>query len=241
MLRWGASIGTVIVLVPLACYGLLKLADARTFQLFGDLTARVETSAKVVALTFDDGPDPAGTEPILTALAKRHTPATFFLTGRELAAHPELGRRIVAAGHQVGNHTYSHHRMMFVSPGYVRDEVERTDAQIRRTGYRGPIDFRPPNGKKLATLPYYLSQHHRRTIMWDVEPNSYPKIDSSAAGIADYTVSEVRPGSIILLHGMYPSRGATRAAVGPIIDRLTARGYRFVTVTQLLSYAHQSA
>jgi peptidoglycan/xylan/chitin deacetylase (PgdA/CDA1 family) len=173
---------------------------------------------------------------LLDELARARVPATFYLIGRDIAAHPELAKAIAAAGHELGNHTYSHERMVFVSPGFVAEEVERTDKLIRDSGYPGEITFRPPNGKKLLALPRYLAEHHRRTVTWDVEPNTDPDVDASTARIVEYTVANTRPGSIILLHGMYPGRERTRQAVGPIIDRLTADGYRFVTVHQLLTY-----
>ncbi|NRN63129.1 Peptidoglycan-N-acetylmuramic acid deacetylase PdaC [Kibdelosporangium sp. 4NS15] len=225
----------VIVLVA-GTFGVQALTSARTFQFFGGLTDRVDTSAKVVALTFDDGPHPAGTRPLLDELARAQVPATFYLIGQDMAKHPELTKAIVAAGHELGNHTYSHERMVFVTPAFVAGEIERTDQLIRDAGYRGEITFRPPNGKKLLTLPSYLDDHDRRTIMWDVEPNTDPEVDASASRIADFTVSNVRPGSIILLHGMYAGRAETRRAVGPIVNRLKAEGYRFVTVGELLTY-----
>jgi peptidoglycan-N-acetylglucosamine deacetylase len=153
-----------------------------------------------------------------------------------MAEHPDLARAIALAGHELGNHTYSHERMWFVSAGFVAGEVERTDALIRRAGYLGEITFRPPNGKKLLALPYYLEQHDRKTVMWDVEPDSDPEVDAHAERIVDFTVEHTRPGSIILLHGMYAGRDQTRLAVTPIIDRLKAEGYRFVTVSDLLTY-----
>jgi peptidoglycan/xylan/chitin deacetylase (PgdA/CDA1 family) len=232
----GAALAATVVLAT-AAIGLTALVNARSYQLFGELTARVETTAKVVALTFDDGPDPAGTGPLLETLAHAGVPATFYLMGSDIAAHPDLAAAITAAGHEIGNHTYHHDRMVLVSPSFVADELERTDALIRQAGYRGDITFRPPNGKKLLTLPFYLAQHHRRTIMWDVEPNSYPEVDASAERIADHVVDHVRPGSIVLLHGMYAGREQTRKAVGPIIERLTGAGYRFVTVSELLTFA----
>ncbi|WP_163509409.1 polysaccharide deacetylase family protein [Fodinicola acaciae] len=235
MKRWLIIASSAIVVVLLLGYGGLKLVDSRTFQFFGGLTARVETGRKVVALTFDDGPDPAGTSQLLATLAREHVHGTFFLIGSALAQYPALGRQIAAAGHQLGNHTYSHERMVFCSPGFVESEITRTDALIRQTGFRGEIDFRPPNGKKGIALPWYLAQHNRKTIMWDVEPNSYPEVDRTAAATTSYVVSHVRPGSIVILHGMYANRQVTRDALGPIIDQLRTRGYRFVTVSELLA------
>jgi peptidoglycan/xylan/chitin deacetylase (PgdA/CDA1 family) len=234
--RWVVVSAVVLVVVVGAAAGLFALSNARTFQAFGGLTSRVETSEKVVALTFDDGPDPAGAQRILDVLAEHGVPATFYLIGSDLEKHRELGRAIAAAGHEIGNHTYSHERMVLVTPGWVAGEIERTDTLIRATGYGGEITVRPPNGKKLFALPYYLSEHQRKTIMWDVEPNSEPDVDSSASKIVDYSAERVKPGSIVLLHAMYQGRVQSREAVGPLVDRLKAQGYRFVTVSELLRH-----
>ncbi|GAA3858998.1 polysaccharide deacetylase family protein [Saccharothrix violaceirubra] len=235
MRKWVVVAVVAVLVVVGTAVGGWRLASARTFQLFGDLTSAVETDQRVVALTFDDGPDPAGTADLLRTLADKDVPATFYLTGRELVAHPDLGRAIAAAGHEIGNHSFSHRRMVLVTSDFVADEVERTDAAIRATGYTGPITFRPPYGKKLVALPHYLARHDRRTVMWDLEPDSSPEADKSAEAIARSTVEQARPGSIILLHGMYANRKSSRDAVGPIVDGLRAKGFRFVTVSGLLA------
>ena len=231
--KWTIVVASLLVLVIAAAVTLFEVSKSRTFQFFGTLVNRVETSEKVVALTFDDGPDPAGTQAILDTLRERQAPATFFLIGRDIAAHPDLARAIAAAGHEIGNHSFSHERMIGVTPAWVADEVEATDALIRTTGYRGEILFRPPNGKKLFALPHYLAEHDRTTVTWDVEPDSDGTPD--AATVERTTVEQVRPGSIVLLHAMYAARGQTRQAIGPILDALKQRGYRFVTVSQLLA------
>ncbi|WP_220348737.1 polysaccharide deacetylase family protein [Alkalilimnicola ehrlichii] len=130
-----------------ALYGVKNLADARSFQLFGNLVHRVDTEKPWVALTFDDGPTPEATERILAILARNEVPATFFFTGAELAANPGLAEKYVAAGHELGNHTYSHRRMLLRSPMFIRHEIEDTDALIRASGYEGPIYFRPRTGR----------------------------------------------------------------------------------------------
>ncbi|MEB3365907.1 polysaccharide deacetylase family protein [Saccharopolyspora mangrovi] len=234
-MRWrvaGRLVAGAVVLGLLA-FGFRELVSARGFQLFGDLTERVETSEKVVALTFDDGPHPASTAEVLDVLREKRVPGTFFLIGRDLAAHPELGRRIAGEGHEIGNHTYSHERMVFVTPGFVAGEIERTDSLIRATGFRGEITVRPPHGKKFLALPHYLAEHHRRTITWDVEPNSSAAVDADPARIVEHVVRHVRPGSIVLLHPHYPSGRNSRDSLGPMIDRLRDQGYRFTTVSGL--------
>jgi peptidoglycan/xylan/chitin deacetylase (PgdA/CDA1 family) len=234
--KWTIVVASVVVVVVGGAYGLLQVADSRSFQFFGTLVNRVDTTEKVVALTFDDGPDPAGTHAILDTLKSRQVPATFFLIGHDIAAHPDLARDIAAAGHEIGNHSFSHDHMIGVTPAWVADEVEATDALIRAAGYTGDILFRPPYGKKFLALPHYLASHGRTTITWDVEPDSDGT--PAAATVVSDTLGQVRPGSILLLHAMYSGRAQTREAIGPIVDGLKQRGFRFVTVSQLLAERH---
>ncbi|KWX57530.1 polysaccharide deacetylase family protein [Mycobacterium sp. NAZ190054] len=230
--RWVVWVAIVMaILVFAGAGGVYQLMNARTFQLAGRLVDRVATEDRVVALTFDDGPTDRTPE-VLAMLSAAGVRATFYLNGRDLQRYPQHGRAIAAAGHELGNHTYSHRRMVLVSPATVADEVERTDAEIRATGYSEPITFRPPYGKKLWTLPHYLAEHDRTTVMWDVEPDSADTADANAMVTA--AVDAVRPGSIVLLHVMAESRGASRAAVPGLIAELRGRGYEFVTVSELL-------
>lgn len=222
-----------LVMVIAICCGLYVLMNSRTYQIAGRIVPRVDTSDKVVALTLDDGPTEHTSE-ILRLLADAAIPATFYLIGSDLAAHPEYGAAIAAAGHEIGNHSYHHNRMVLTTSGTVRDEVERTDAEIAKTGYHGPITFRPPFGKKLFALPWYLSRHDRTAVMWDVEPDSGK--NATADEIVAETLDAVRPGSIILLHTMYGSGAASRAALPRLVSELRVRGYAFVTVSQLLGH-----
>jgi peptidoglycan-N-acetylglucosamine deacetylase len=223
-----------LLALTLVLGGGYQLMNARTVQVAGRLIDRVDTADKIIALTFDDGPGSAAeTEAILDQLATRSVPATFYVNGRDVDQHPEATAEIVAAGHELGNHTWSHHRMIFRSPAEIAREVEETDRVIRKAGYDGEITFRPPYGKKLVALPLYLATHDRTTIMWDVAADSDAAPGQSAADLARATVAASRPGSIILLHPWH-GRTATVDAIGPIIDSLQRQGYRFVTVTGLL-------
>jgi chitin deacetylase len=161
--------------------------------------------------------------------------ATLFVTGNELAAAADAGRRLVEAGHELGNHSYSHDRMVLKSQRFIRTEIERTDSLIRAAGHRGAIFFRPPFGYKLAGLPWYLGRHGRTTVTWDVEPDSYPEIAATSDGIVRHVLERVRPGSIVLLHVWYPSRATSLDAVAPLIDSLHARGYQVGPVRDMLA------
>ncbi|BDH59552.1 polysaccharide deacetylase family protein [Tsukamurella sp. PLM1] len=225
----------VLLCTAAVLFGLLQVSKSRSFQFFGEIVDRVDTTERVVALTFDDAPTPRAAE-VLDTLARFGVQGTFYALGSELERSPELGRRIAAAGHELGNHTFSHRRMVGTNetPGFVRSELDRTDALIRATGYRGPITFRPPYGKKLFVLPWELSRRGVTTVTWDVEPDTFHAGD--AAAIERYTLEHVRPGSIVLMHPFCEAGcGADREALPRIIERLRADGYRFVTVQQLLA------
>ncbi|MFL6244604.1 MAG: polysaccharide deacetylase family protein [Thermoanaerobaculia bacterium] len=221
----------VIALAALA--GTFAYSKSRTHQLFGTIVPRVETDRKVVALTFDDGPTSYAADEILAALGS--TKATFFLTGSGIQECPGVAPRLIAAGDEIGNHTWSHNRMLLKSPSYIAKEIESTDRVIRAAGWQGPILFRAPYGKKLVGLPWYLARHDRIHITWDVEPNRDPAVDRHADRIVADVLANARPGSIILLHPWYHGREATRAAIAPIIAGLRSRGYDFVTVSELLA------
>lgn len=229
---------TTATILALVIYSTVtyKLMNSRTYQVFGEIVPRVETSQKVIALTFDDGPTEKADD-ILKVLDQAGVKATFFLIGSEMEKHPDEAKKIIQDGQEVGNHTYQHNRMIFKSPTYISNEIEKTDQLLRDAGYQGEILFRPPNGKKLLYLPYYLKQHDRKTIMWDVEPESYPDIAGSSDKIVQYTVDHTKPGSIILLHAMYDSRSESLKALPRIISTLKAQGYQFKTVSELMAMA----
>lgn len=211
------------------------LGKSPRLQLFGELVYRVDTEEPVVALTFDDGPMRGKTDAILATLAEHGVHATFFLVGEAMQRHPDEARRIVAAGHEVGNHSWSHQRMLLRSPAFVARELESTDALIREAGWEGPIHFRPPYGKRLVVLPWYLRRHGITTVTWDSAPESELGPGASAGEIADQVARTVRPGSIVLLHVMFDARAESMKAVPQVIDRLRAQGYRFVTVSELMA------
>ncbi|WP_403020572.1 polysaccharide deacetylase family protein [Salinibacterium sp. GXW1014] len=227
------TLSTLVVAALSVGYVAYRLIPSRTTQLAGELVHRVDTDDRVVALTFDDGPTDADAAAVLDALAERGVLATFYLNGREIVANPDAMQRIIAEGHEIGNHTWSHRSMTFVTLDTVAEEVESTDTAIRAAGYKGPVTFRPPFGNKLLTLPLYLARHDRLTVTWDVSSEDFSGAEQSSADIVDGIIATTRPGSIILLHPWF-GRTASLEAIGEVIDRLAAEGYRFVTVSELL-------
>ena len=232
-MRKKRAIAVLVVIVILAA-GLTfyRIINSTTFQFFGTIINKVATDEKVVALTFDDGPT-EHTPEILAVLKDLNIPATFFVTGAELQQHMAYGSMIAQAGHELGNHSYSHHRMLFTPLADVKREIETTDSLIVKAGYTGRICFRPPYGKKLFSLPYYLAHNDRTTIMWDVAPDGDSNDQQS---ITERAVHNVLPGSVILLHVMFDDRTGSLHAVTDIVTRLQSEGYKFVTISQLLAY-----
>jgi chitin deacetylase len=200
---------------------LFQVSKSRTFQFFGEIVPRVETSQKVIALTFDDGPSSQKTDEILQILREENVRATFYVTGAEIEKNPGELEKIIAAGHEIGNHTFSHKRMLLVSPSFVESEIKRTDELIKKAGWTNEITFRPPYSMKLLTLPFYLSENNRKTITWDVEPETYVE---KSEDLIKHTLDNTKNGSIILLHVMYNSRAESIKSVRPIIKSLREKG-----------------
>lgn len=223
--------GITVILIAVLFVGIFKVTKLRTFQFFGGLTYQAETEEKVIALTFDDGPT-KNVDQLLPLLDEYNAKATFFLIGNEIEKHPEEAKKLFEAGHQIGNHTYSHKRMVLKSPSFIKEEIEKTDELIRSIGYTEEIDFRPPYGKKFIGLPYYLNKHNKETIMWSLDPETYY---TSVNEKISYVMENIEPGSIILLHPMYDQTGGTLQVVETILKELTDEGYRFVTVDELQS------
>lgn len=230
----------VVLVIAISLAGLAALASAtyklvnsRTYQLFGTIIPRVETTDKKVALTFDDGPT-QNAQAILDALAAQNAQATFYIIGQQAESNPDLLEKIVDAGHQVGNHSYSHQRMVFKTPAFIIHEVDATSKLIREAGYEGEMTFRPPYGKKLLFLPWYLHQQNITTITWDIEPETHLDQNATPAQTAAYIKEQVKPGSIILLHPWYKDEQFAVETINATTDMLQAEGYELVTVNELL-------
>jgi peptidoglycan/xylan/chitin deacetylase (PgdA/CDA1 family) len=198
-------------------------------HLICDALVHVETDEKVVALFFDDGPHPTLTPRMLDLLDRHGVKASFFMLGRSVERWPDTAREVVRRGHEVGNHSYSHPRLIFMSPARVRAEIERTDALLRRIGVNGPIHFSTPHGAKLIVLPYVLRQMGKIAVYSDVDPEEWKR--PPAATMVAAVMDVVGPGSVI---GFHDTAGEeTLRAVDEVVTRLVGAGYRFVTISEL--------
>lgn len=226
----GASVLAGCLVLFLAAW---RLHKSRNAQLFGEFVRSFSTADSVIALTFDDGPVPVYTDSVLALLERERVPATFFVIGRSVEEHPDLTRRIVSKGHEVGNHSYSHDRMVLMSLNRIRSEVETTDSLLREAGATGRTPFRPPYGKRLVGLPWYLWRTGRVTVLWTLEPDSWFR---GRNDMVQHVLENVQPGSIVLLHVEISSRTEEREALPLLIRELKQRGYRFATVSEMLAH-----
>jgi peptidoglycan/xylan/chitin deacetylase (PgdA/CDA1 family) len=220
----GAALGIAVA------GGVAHGAFHRNSFLFGRPVTRLRTGERAVALTFDDGPNPNATPAILDALGARGVHATFFILGRHAERWPDLVRRVADEGHAIGNHGYYHRKLHLKSPSYVRADLELGTKRIEIAAGQRPRWFRAPHGFRSPWVTPIARSLGQRTVGW-----SLGVWDSDRPGdavIADRTVDGARPGAILLLHdgdGYDPlgDRMQTARAVPQIIDRLSARGFRF--------------
>lgn len=227
--RLATVVLSIAVMAVGATWSLWQISNARCFVLTGPVLCRVETTRPLVALTFDDGPTEVGAKVILQILDRYDAKATFFLIGQQIEERPDLAKSLIAVGHEIGNHSYRHQRMVLKSSGFYDNEIERTDALIRAVG-GSPGLFRPPYGKKLISLPLAVERHGLRLVTWDVEDPVTNDPDIFARNI----VGQAKPGSIILIHAMYRSNETARRALPAILEGLKAKGLKPVTVSTLL-------
>ena len=201
---------------------------------FGKNIVRLNTDKRIVALTYDDGPNPPYTERLLDVLAKHNVKATFFMIGNRIAKHPETVDRVIAEGHQIGNHTYSHPVLGFLPPFYVRRQIERTDDLIRQHGIVEEIVFRAPMLTRFLPVAYVLAKLDWTHISCDVW--SWDWTTQNPDKITKTVLKKIKPGSIIVLHdGKAENRKANRSgtieATDRIITALKQDGYQFVRLS----------
>lgn len=228
--RWLFAVAGLLVLLA-ALWGLKALMQARCWAWGAPLVCRVETPERIVALSFDDGPTRAGLDSVLPVLKANGARATFFVIGSEVEGYPEGVRRIAADGHEIGSHSFAHSRMISPFAAAYRDELLRTDRAIAAHGVAPPQLFRPPYGIKFTGLVNAVQGSGKRMVLWDIEEPAGVGAQAYARAIVD----AARPGSIILIHPMYPSRSVERAALPLVLQGLRGRGFRVVPVSELLA------
>jgi len=196
-----------------------------------------EPSRHAVALTFDDGPSPRYTREILDVLAQYQAKATFFVLGAKVEKYPYLVKAMLQAGHEVGNHTYDHPRLTEISERTVEQELEHTGLDLDLLGCPHQCRLvRPPYSAFNDELVSYLKHTHRQLALWSLDSGDWQGLPANA--IIHNVLDRVKNGSIIIFHDSdekgQADRRPTVEALKVILPALRARGYRLVTVSELV-------
>lgn len=196
-----------------------------------DNLALTQKGAKPIALTFDDGPWPNSTSQVLNILKKNNVKATFFVVGRQVKQYPQLTKRLVAEGHAIGNHSWSHQYHSYSPSAAARELNSTADLVHKITGVKTSL-FRPPGGILNNGLATYAQQKKYAVIMWSADSLDWRYRGTSA--LINSVLREAKPGAIVLLHDGGGNRSKTVQALPQLIAQLKKRGYKFVTVPELL-------
>lgn len=196
-----------------------------------DRYREVQVDEPVVAITFDDGPNPRQTPLLLDILKERGIRATFFVVGRSAAAHPAILQRMVAEGHEVANHTWDHATLGEAGSDETRRQILMTNEAIRAAVGKGPVLIRPPYGRTNPTLDRWMARELGLTVvLWSVDSSDWKHRDPIR--VQAEIVRAAKPGSIILAHDIHAT---TVSAMPATLDQLQARGFRFLTVSELIA------
>lgn len=244
MLRQPIRIGIGLAFVGIATAAFLTLsAVLPENHVFGQVFFESRTDKKIVALTFDDGPYSPYTEQLLDVLKEYQVPATFFVVGQNVEKNPELVGRIVAEGHQLGNHTYHHVDLLKSDRKSIEEEVDRTNQVIKAATGIVPHVMRPPHGFRDPVVMEIMAARGLKVVEWSIMSRDWT--NPGVEVIVERTLGKVKNGSIILLHdgdgvAAKASRAQTVEATRRIIQTLSAQGYKFVTVDEILAKVEDS-
>jgi peptidoglycan/xylan/chitin deacetylase (PgdA/CDA1 family) len=226
-----ATVGTAVVTTGALAWG----AYERNSPLFGRVMRRLPSADPVVALTFDDGPNPNATPAILDSLGQAGVRATFFVLGRHAERWPDLVARMVREGHVVANHGFHHEKLLWHSPRWIRRDLTLGREAIERCGARRPTLFRAPHGQRNPWVSPIARSEGQHIVGWTL--GVWDSARPGSVVIADRVLRGADCGSIILLHdgdGYDPDgdRMQTAAAVPLIVRGLRERGFSFATLPQ---------
>ena len=193
----------------------------------------VHVDGPYIAMTFDDGPSATLTPKLLDLLAAHHIKATFFVIGENVVEHPEIVARAAREGHEIGNHSWSHPNFGKMSDDNTRSQLRRTDDAIRSATGNRPTLMRPPYGSITPREKRWIhDEFGYQIILWDVDPYDWKR--PGPAVVRNRILKETQPGSIVLSHDIHPG---TIEAMPSTLDALEAKGFKFVTVSELIRMA----
>lgn len=193
----------------------------------------VHVDGPYIAMTFDDGPSATLTPKLLDLLAAHHIKATFFVIGENVAEHPDIVARAAREGHEIANHSWSHPNLAKMSDEGVRRQLRQTDEAIKSATGTRPTLLRPPYGSITEREKRWIhDEFGYQIVLWDVDPYDWKR--PGPAVVRNRILQETRPGSIVLSHDIHPG---TIEAMPSTFDALKAKGFKFVTVSELIRAA----
>jgi len=192
----------------------------------------VETEKKQIALTFDDGPHPILTERILKILDQYGVTATFFMVGENVINYPDTAKEVILAGHEVGNHTFTHPHIANLNEKAIFDEIGRCEDALEELCEYRPHLLRTPQGALTQSLERCLLDDDYILVLWSLDTRDWD--NKSTACIVQTVLNNVKSGDIILMHDFIGHNSKTPDALEKIIPVLLSQGYEFVTVSELL-------
>jgi peptidoglycan/xylan/chitin deacetylase (PgdA/CDA1 family) len=198
--------------------------------------SRVAVSQPYIAMTFDDGPHPSNTPRLLDMLRERNIKATFYVIGRNVDLYPNVLRRTVSEGHEIGNHSFTHPILSKMSDSAVREELTKCRDAVTRAAGIQPRTMRPPYGALLQRQREWIhTELNYPTILWSVDPLDWKRPGSAV--VTSRILAGTTPGAIVLSHDLH---GGTVDAMPATLDGLLNKGFKFVTVSQLLAMGAQA-
>ncbi|GAA3403664.1 polysaccharide deacetylase family protein [Paenibacillus hodogayensis] len=213
------------------------------YEARGDIVWEVPTDKKVIALTFDDGPDPTDTPEILALLRQYEAKATFFVVGQRVEKYPELVRQEVLDGHEIANHTYSHKYMnnRKRSADHIDNEISKTEQSIVNATGQKPHLFRPPGGYYNEQVVNASKKAGYTVVLWSWHQDTEDWNTPGVGKIVNKVLNNARNGDIVLFHDYVEGKTQTVAALKQILPELRQRGFQFITVSELLTHRKAAA
>jgi len=213
--------------------------DRQYFETRGDIVWEIPTEKKEIALTFDDGPDPRYTTQIADLLRQYDARATFFVVGSRVKLHPDVVLRLVQEHHELANHTYTHPDVSHLSSERLREEVLAAQEAIYESTGVIPRLFRPPGGHYSERVVHAAKEAGCLVVMWSWHQDTRDWSDPGVGNIVNKVLQNARNGDIVLFHDFGGNRQQTVDALRQILPELKKRGYRFVTVSELMQNRHK--
>ncbi|MFA4889807.1 MAG: polysaccharide deacetylase family protein [Candidatus Omnitrophota bacterium] len=240
-----------ILIIALIVFFLVTLAIAVLCVFFDEVVItrkgtiyRVNTAKKLVALTFDDGPSPKWTPLVLAELKRAGVKATFFMLGDHVAKYPEVAKMVQEQGHEIANHSYSHHVLIYYKTEELDKELIDTQEAIQKATGVSVKYFRPPKAWLTSKEKKRVKELGYKIILWSLNSKDWVTFDDKY--IINFIIRNIRPGDIILFHdsgGVFSTEGGDRSetvsTIFRLVERLREIGFEPVTITELLNQQEQ--